>query len=365
VGTGFFSLSFLCPAAFLLTARQLGALADNVPLEVWVQRPDASGARTPPNLEKADLGSSNFVDVAGLDDAEEAELSSVSLSLKDSIGSLARRMHEHTPPESPRNEAATAEAPKQAVTLRLPPGVEVRAGILERPVGRARSASVTDDIRTPPDSPPSSPPIARSMSPPPMRLMGGSSESATGSPNSPFRWGERLLISPDAPEPPAPLRASVARFTLIDSHSSDLSVSGPHATEIGFKRSEKALGQGAFGKVWLGLRDNGEFLAIKEIQLAQGEKYAERLEAVENEIELMRNLDHPHIVRYLGSRRDLARGAFYILLEYVSCGSIQALLKTMGGPLDERVIRKYSRQILQGLAYLHGCNPPVAHRDIK
>ena len=79
----------------------------------------------------------------------------------------------------------------------------------------------------------------------------------------------------------------------------------------------------------------------------------------------MRNLDHPHIVRYLGSRRDLGRGAFYILLEYVSCGSIQALLKTMGGALDERVVRKYSRQILLGLAYLHSRDPPVAHRDIK
>jgi mitogen-activated protein kinase kinase kinase len=144
-----------------------------------------------------------------------------------------------------------------------------------------------------------------------------------------------------------------------------LSLSGSHRTEIGFERSEKALGQGAFGKVWLGLRDNGEFLAIKEIQISQGEKYAQRLEAVENEIELMRNFDHPHIVRYLGSQRDEARGVFYILLEYVSCGSIQALLKTMGGPLDEKVIRKYARQILLGLAYLHSRSPPVAHRDIK
>lgn len=89
------------------------------------------------------------------------------------------------------------------------------------------------------------------------------------------------------------------------------------------------------------------------------------MEAVENEIELMRNLDHPHIVRYLGYKRDEEAGSFYILLEYVSCGSIQALIKTMGGPLDEKVIRKYARQILLGLAYLHSRNPPVIHRDIK
>lgn len=190
-------------------------------------------------------------------------------------------------------------------------------------------------------------------------------------PSSPaFRWGERLLISPDSSKPmPSDaveaLRIRPERFNLIDSVNGDMSLSGQHLTEIGFEKSEKALGSGAFGKVWLGLRDNGEFLAIKEIQLVQGEKYAQRLEAVENEIELMRNLDHPHIVRYLGSRRDETKNSFYILLEYVSCGSIQALIKTMGGPLDERVIRKYARQILLGLAYLHSRDPPVVHRDIK
>jgi len=189
------------------------------------------------------------------------------------------------------------------------------------------------------------------MSPPPslrapMAFSSESSTTPTSASVKGARWGERLLIAPDSGRPPPESQLHIhpeARFSLLDSHSSDqMTLSGQHLADIGFERSEKALGQGAFGKVWLGLRDNGEFLAIKEIQLSQteGEKYAQRLEVVENEIELMRNFDHPHIVRYLGSRRDEARGSFYILLEYVSCGSIQALLKTMGGPLDERVIRK-------------------------
>ncbi len=238
--------------------------------------------------------------------------------------------------------------------------------------GRSRSASLGDTLRTPPDSPPMV--MARSGSPPPgylsppaMRgaLLGSSDTSSPSIFNV-----ERLFIAVEDGMPD--LRAGVRRSRerpnpIISSEIDDglMRSDGQNLREVGFVRSEKALGQGAFGKVWLGLRDNGEFLAIKEIQITQGDKYAERLEAVEKEIELMRNLDHPHIVRYLGSRRDLARGAFYILLEYVSCGSIQGLLKTMGGPLDEKVIRKYSRQILLGLSYLHSRNPPVAHRDIK
>lgn len=137
--------------------------------------------------------------------------------------------------------------------------------------------------------------------------------------SSPF-GPSRVLVSTSAPCRDTTDVSLCARVIvdLIDSSSDHLTMSGQHMTEIGsvarahvrptnglfcsrvhiarFERSEKALGAGAFGKVWLGLRDNGEFLAIKEIQIAPNEKYAQRLEAVENEIELMRSLDHPHIV---------------------------------------------------------------------
>lgn len=33
--------------------------------------------------------------------------------------------------------------------------------------------------------------------------------------------------------------------------------------------------------------------------------------------------------------------------------------------MDMRAIKNWARQILQGLAYLHGHDPPVIHRDLK
>lgn len=48
-----------------------------------------------------------------------------------------------------------------------------------------------------------------------------------------------------------------------------------------------------------------------------------------------------------------------VYLEYVSGGSIHKLLQEYG-PFKEPVIQNYTRQIVSGLAYLHGRN--TVHR---
>lgn len=51
--------------------------------------------------------------------------------------------------------------------------------------------------------------------------------------------------------------------------------------------------------------------------------------------------------------------ALSVYLEYVSGGSIHKLLQEYG-PFKEPVIQNYARQIVSGLAYLHGRN--TVHR---
>ncbi|KAF9610434.1 hypothetical protein IFM89_022345 [Coptis chinensis] len=62
---------------------------------------------------------------------------------------------------------------------------------------------------------------------------------------------------------------------------------------------------------------------------------------------------------YVGFNREKIH---YQFLEYVTGGSIHKLLQEYG-PFGEPVIQNYTRQILLGLAYLHGRN--TVHRDIK
>eukprot|EP00762_Andalucia_godoyi_P000755 ANDGO_03703.mRNA.1 Mitogen-activated protein kinase kinase kinase NPK1 len=125
-----------------------------------------------------------------------------------------------------------------------------------------------------------------------------------------------------------------------------------------YKKGEY-LGEGAYGKVFLGLDESGRLLAIKEVSMAQNAEEAQKLE---HEISVMSQLHHPNIVEYLGVERDNERGCIYILMEYVPGGSIASLIRRFGR-FDESVIRMYLKQILAGLQFLHARN--VVHRDIK
>ncbi len=68
----------------------------------------------------------------------------------------------------------------------------------------------------------------------------------------------------------------------------------------------------------------------------------------------MKKLKHDTIIRYLGcevERTDVAT-VFRIFQEYFTEGNISIILSNYG-PLEEGMIRKYTRQIINGLRYLH------------
>jgi serine/threonine protein kinase len=67
-------------------------------------------------------------------------------------------------------------------------------------------------------------------------------------------------------------------------------------------------------------------------------------------VALLSTLRHPNIVRYVGTLRE--NRTLNIFLEFVPGGSIASMLARFGR-FDETVIRLYTRQILEGLAYLH------------
>lgn len=125
-------------------------------------------------------------------------------------------------------------------------------------------------------------------------------------------------------------------------------------------QKSKEIGSGAYGKVYLGLcQDKGKFIAVKEIEIKKLNIIGEKIKTIEREIELLSKLDHPNIVKYLGMEK--TNDYFYVFMDYISGGTINDLSNKF--KLNESVIREYSKQILNGIVYLH--ENGIIHRDIK
>lgn len=117
------------------------------------------------------------------------------------------------------------------------------------------------------------------------------------------------------------------------------------------------LGRGAFATVYKAIHlQTAEVAAIKQIPLNK----IKSVDSIMGEIELLRDLEHPNIVKYFGFMKDEEH--LNIVLEYCENGSLAMILHKFGS-FPENLVARYMHQVLEGLAYLH--RQGTIHRDIK
>lgn len=125
------------------------------------------------------------------------------------------------------------------------------------------------------------------------------------------------------------------------------------------------IGKGTYGKVFLALNvTTGEMMAVKQVDMPRtghaNKEMKDIIDALHLEVQTMKDLDHVNIVQYLGFEK--VGNTYSLFLDYVAGGSVGLCLR-MYGRFDESMIRFLTRQVTDGLSYLHSRG--ILHRDLK
>ena len=147
--------------------------------------------------------------------------------------------------------------------------------------------------------------------------------------------------------------SSIAASAASAAASSSASPASPsllkRRRQINKWRKGDVIGAGAYGRVYVGLDlETGGFIAIKEMVFAPD--HNSEATALRTELTLLRNLEHPNIVQYLGCELDAQGQTLSILTEWVPGGSIQTLLRKFGR-FAIAVTRNYAAQVRAYLQY--------------
>uniref|UniRef100_A0A673BWH7 LIM domain kinase 1 n=1 Tax=Sphaeramia orbicularis TaxID=375764 RepID=A0A673BWH7_9TELE len=120
----------------------------------------------------------------------------------------------------------------------------------------------------------------------------------------------------------------------------------------------EVLGKGFFGQaVKVTHQETGEVMVMKELIRFDEETHKTFLK----EVKVMRCLDHPNVLKFIGLFYKDKRINF--VSEYIQGGSLRETIVKMDKDFPWRVRVSYAKDIAAGMAYLHSMN--VIHRDLN
>ncbi|KAF8010494.1 hypothetical protein BT93_J1201 [Corymbia citriodora subsp. variegata] len=105
-------------------------------------------------------------------------------------------------------------------------------------------------------------------------------------------------------------------------------------------------------------------VAWNQVKLNNSFQSPDELQRLISEVHLLSTLNHDSIMKFHTSWVDVDGMAFNFITELFTSGTLRNYRKKHQR-LHIRAIKNWAVQILHGLVYLHGHDPPVIHRDLK
>ncbi|MBQ4345159.1 MAG: protein kinase [Muribaculaceae bacterium] len=124
---------------------------------------------------------------------------------------------------------------------------------------------------------------------------------------------------------------------------------------------ETEIGRGGMGCVYKAYSPMGELVALKMMS-NKVSCYSEYRELFNAEVNALKRLKHPSVVKIIGDSFSDTAGNYYLPMEFVEGQNLESYIHR-NGPMTEAQAREIMIKILDAFIYIHAQN--CIHRDIK